>query len=257
MTLSDVQVKVLEGDRFLLARRGGFLFAHFGLSGPAPLDVSRAVSRHPDPKSLQLELDFLPSRTELAVDEFLRTESLASGKKQLAVVLSELLPRRLCDTLLALAGQPIDRKAAGLSKPDRQKLVQALKRLRVPLRGTLGFEKAEVTSGGVCAGRSRFADHGEQAVSRSIPGRRDSRPRRADRRLQLPGRLEHRLARRAKRVRVETTKYTKHTKFVKYTFRVFRVFRGEHMHFPKTDPTPIFELFRGSYRDRVADRFAD
>ena len=29
------------------------------------------------------------------------------------------------------------------------KLVQAVKRLRIPLRGTLGFEKAEVTSGGV------------------------------------------------------------------------------------------------------------
>jgi len=28
-------------------------------------------------------------------------------------------------------------------------MVQAVKRLRLPVRGTLGFEKAEVTSGGV------------------------------------------------------------------------------------------------------------
>jgi predicted Rossmann fold flavoprotein len=149
VTLGDVNLKVLEGERTLLTRRGGFLFAHFGLSGPAPLDVSKAVSRHPDPKSLQLEIDFLPARAEQELDDFLRTELLASGKKQLAVVLSELLPRRLCDTLLTIIGQPADRRAAGLSKGDRLKLVQAIKRLRIPLRGTLGFEKAEVTSGGV------------------------------------------------------------------------------------------------------------
>lgn len=149
VTLGDVAIRVLEASRPLAARRGGFLFAHFGLSGPAPLDVSKAISRHPNPQSLELELDFLPGRPEPEFDEFLRTESLASGKKQLAVVLSDLLPRRLCDTLLVLGGQPADRKAAGLSKADRQKLVQAVKRLRIPVRGTLGFEKAEVTSGGV------------------------------------------------------------------------------------------------------------
>jgi predicted Rossmann fold flavoprotein len=149
VTLADVGIKVLEQGKTIATRRGGFLFAHFGLSGPAPLDVSKAISRHPDPQSLELELDFLPARPEPEVDEFLRTESLASGKKQLAVVLSDLLPRRLCDTLTTLCDQPIDRKATGLSKADRQKLVQAIKRLRVPVRGTLGFEKAEVTSGGV------------------------------------------------------------------------------------------------------------
>ena len=47
------------------------------------------------------------------------------------------------------AGMPADRKAAALSKPDRQKLVAAVKRMRLPVKGTLGFEKAEVTAGGV------------------------------------------------------------------------------------------------------------
>ena len=38
---------------------------------------------------------------------------------------------------------------AALAKADRAKLVAMAKRLRLPLRGTLGFEKAEVTAGGV------------------------------------------------------------------------------------------------------------
>lgn len=149
VTLADVSIKVLEQGKVLLSRRGGFLFAHFGLTGPAPLDVSKAITRHANPSMLELEIDFLPAMREAAFDELLKNESLASGKKQLAVVLSELLPRRLCDSLLVQSGQPVDRRAAGLSKVERAKLVAMVKRLQLPVKGTLGFEKAEVTSGGV------------------------------------------------------------------------------------------------------------
>ncbi|HEY1191576.1 MAG TPA: NAD(P)/FAD-dependent oxidoreductase [Gemmata sp.] len=150
ITLPDVGLKVLPPQGKALAqRRGSMLFAHFGLTGPAPLDVSRAVSGHADPRSLVLEADFLPTEPEPALDAFLQAEALASGKKQLAVVLAEKVPRRLADQLLALCGLAVDRKAAALAKPDRLALVAAIKRLRLPLRGTLGFEKAEVTAGGV------------------------------------------------------------------------------------------------------------
>ncbi|QJW95856.1 BaiN/RdsA family NAD(P)/FAD-dependent oxidoreductase [Frigoriglobus tundricola] len=150
ITIPDVNLKVLPAEGKALAhRRGSVLFAHFGLTGPAPLDVSRAVSGHERPSALTLEADFLPTDPEQTFDAFLRTESLASGKKQLAGVLAEKLPRRLADQFLALCGLAADRRAAALAKPDRLKLVAAVKRLRLPLRGTLGFEKAEVTAGGV------------------------------------------------------------------------------------------------------------
>ncbi len=149
ITLPDVGLKVFDGDKTLSARRGSMLFAHFGLTGPAPLDVSRSVSGHATPSKLNLQVDLMPLEAEEKFDEFLRVETSASGKKQLAVVMSEKLPRRVCDQLLSLVGFPLDRKAASLSKPDRLKLVATAKRLSLPLRGTLGFEKAEVTSGGV------------------------------------------------------------------------------------------------------------
>jgi predicted Rossmann fold flavoprotein len=96
-----------------------------------------------------LELDLVPALKEPDLDEFLRVESAASGKKQLAAVLAVHLPRRLVDMLLPQAGLPVDRKAAALSKPDRALLVARVKRLRLPVTGTLGFGKAEVTAGGV------------------------------------------------------------------------------------------------------------
>ncbi len=151
VTLADVNLKVLAADgKALSSRRGSMLFAHFGLTGPAPLDVSRAVSLHPEPTSLTLEVDFLPNEPYESFDEFVRVETAAHGKQLLAGVLSTKIPRRLADQLVVLCGLSADRTAAALSKPDRRKLVDAVKRSRLPLKGTLGFEKAEVTAGGVC-----------------------------------------------------------------------------------------------------------
>src|SRR5207302_2171027 len=75
--------------------------------------------------------------------------SAASGKKQLAVVLATHLPRRVADVVLQQAGLATDRKAAALSKDERRRLVDATKQLAIPLSGTLGFKKAEVTAGGI------------------------------------------------------------------------------------------------------------
>jgi predicted Rossmann fold flavoprotein len=149
ITVPDAAVRVLEESRPLAAARGALLFAHFGLSGPVVLDVSRAVSSHPQPQALALELDFLPDQSERDVDELLRVQTAAAGKKQLAAVLAAHLPRRLCETLLPLAGLAADRRAAALSRPDRARLAAAVKRTRLPVTGTLGFRKAEVTAGGV------------------------------------------------------------------------------------------------------------
>lgn len=149
VTLPDVSLRILEEDAGRVSRRGSLLFAHFGLTGPVALDVSRVVSGHPHPETLLLELDLLPGMKEAAWEDFLRTEALASGKKQLAGVLAAHLPRRLSEVVLRLAGLPVERKAAALSKAERLRLVQWIKRLRLPIIGTLGFQKAEVTAGGV------------------------------------------------------------------------------------------------------------
>ncbi|MFL5339571.1 MAG: NAD(P)/FAD-dependent oxidoreductase, partial [Gemmataceae bacterium] len=166
VTLSDVGVRILEGTKPLATRRGSLLFAHFGLSGPVILDVSRAVSSHPRPATLQLEIDFLPDVKEAQLDEWLRTESLAQGKKHLAVVLAERLPRRVADALLVQSGMMADRRAASLSRADRTNLVANGKRLQLPVRGTLGFEKAEVTAGGVALSEVDSRD----MQSKLVPG---------------------------------------------------------------------------------------
>jgi predicted Rossmann fold flavoprotein len=149
VTVPDTGVHILERQQPLVARRGSLLFAHFGLSGPVVLDVSRVVTGHARPGSLVVELDFVPAMKEPALDEAVRIETAAAGKRQLAVVLSKWLPRRLAEALLPVAGLPIDRKAAALSRLERSAVMAAMKRLRLPITGTLGFGRAEVTAGGV------------------------------------------------------------------------------------------------------------
>ncbi len=149
LTWPDTGVQLRQGAKVLASGRGSLLFAHFGLSGPVILDLSREVSGHPAPQTLALELDFLPGRRDQELDDQLRIETAAQGKKQLAVVLADSLPRRLCDVILDQSGLPRDRKAAALSRPDRGRLVAAIKHLVLPVTGTLGFARAEVTAGGV------------------------------------------------------------------------------------------------------------
>jgi predicted Rossmann fold flavoprotein len=149
ITIADVGVRILEQENILAQRRGALLFAHFGVSGPVILDISRVVSGHAEPQTLGIEIDLLPALPAAALDQWLRTESLASGKKQLAVVMAQHVPRRLGEILLQQAGLAKDRKAAALTREERQRLVCAVKQLSIPLTGTLGFKKAEVTAGGV------------------------------------------------------------------------------------------------------------
>lgn len=161
ITVADVGVMVAErvnggagenGQRIakpLATRRGSFLLTHFGLSGPAVLDVSRAVTGHPQPTQLDLICDFLPTETEASLDDSLRQQATAAGGKPVAAILPEHLPRRLLETLLTLADVPRDLRCAELGKAVRSRLVHVLKHCLIPVSGTLGFKKAEVTAGGI------------------------------------------------------------------------------------------------------------
>jgi len=165
ITIPDVIVKVVVSDRATTSsetkpkkkkpldeRRGSFLFTHFGLSGPVALDVSRTITGHPEPMVLDLECDFLPSQSIEEVDATILREAASDGKKQLIGVLSRIVPRRLAEALFEKAAINPELKAAEMSKVIRQQLVEALKRSRIPVSGTRGFKKAEVTAGGVKLG---------------------------------------------------------------------------------------------------------
>lgn len=133
----------------LAAARGSLLFTHFGLSGPVILDVSRVVSGAAEPQALELRCDWWPAESAGALAGWLDQRCRAEGGRQIDSVLAERWPRRLVQTLADLAAVDLARRAAETSKRERQRLVDILKRTPVPIRGVMGFRKAEVTAGGV------------------------------------------------------------------------------------------------------------
>ncbi len=176
VTLPDVMVRVVgqegDGGRFrqgvsqlrrtgdenvlrprstpcLASSRGAMLFAHFGVTGPAVMDVSHAVSGFPEPSTLVLRCDLLPEVNGSELEARLAQAAAAEGKRRAAALVQPWLPRRVAETLLALIGTPPDRPAGEFSKLDRRRLAQTVKRLDVPISGTMGFRKAELTAGGV------------------------------------------------------------------------------------------------------------
>lgn len=155
VTIPDALLKVIEPPtnggkpKVLAERRGSLLFTHFGLSGPVALDVSRAISGHAEPRQLHLECDFLPALKEPAVAELLESELRVSGKRSVGAIALSDLPKRLAEQLARQAGVDPHTKAGELSKSLRTAWVQWHKRCRIPVTGTRGFGKAEVTSGGV------------------------------------------------------------------------------------------------------------
>jgi predicted Rossmann fold flavoprotein len=133
----------------LAQQRGSFLFTHFGLSGPSVLDVSRAVTGCVRPALLDLVCDFLPDVSAEVLDETFRQECSAEGKKQVVGVVSRHVPRRLAEALMAELGLGAELRSADLSKRDRARLVAGIKQSHIPVSGTRGYGKAEVTAGGV------------------------------------------------------------------------------------------------------------
>ncbi len=149
LTVVDLVASIRSnGGPPLLERREAMLFAHFGLTGPAILDVSRAVARHDGPGRLDLALDLAPDTRAEELDGYFQAAG-RSGRRLVAGMMPESLPRRLAEAVMVHSGVPSDRVGPDLSRDERKRLVAGIKGLRLPVGGTLGFAKAEVTSGGV------------------------------------------------------------------------------------------------------------
>ncbi len=158
VTIDDVELKVVETstnvdsprDLTIGQSRGSFLFTHFGFSGPVALDISGAITRHPHRKALRLLCDWIPSIGREELRSQLKQFSQRAGRQPISSCLTPWLPKRLAEQVLVNAQIPLTTRSAELGKRQLSDLVLALKETCFSIPGTLGFEKAEVTAGGVC-----------------------------------------------------------------------------------------------------------
>ncbi len=153
VTIPDLAASVrslpAEGKkpRRLIERRGSWLFTHFGFSGPTPMDISGTLTAADSFADVPVTVDLLPALTEDEVQRSLSDRRGDGGRRPVASVLQRWLPLRLCEALVCEAGA--EGPIAQLPSRSRCRLVQRLKRLPIGVTGTKGFDKAEVTAGGV------------------------------------------------------------------------------------------------------------
>jgi hypothetical protein len=149
--------------RRLRAVTGSTLCTHFGLSGPAPMDISRFwQDALLDDREATLVASWLPGETPATLDAALRDLRDATPLRFLAGRLPARLARALCDA----AG--VDPATPGhvLSREQRRALVRAVLEQTLPVTGTRGWNHAEATAGGVPLAEVRL----ETMESRVAPG---------------------------------------------------------------------------------------
>ncbi|NRA94642.1 MAG: aminoacetone oxidase family FAD-binding enzyme [Planctomycetes bacterium] len=121
------------------------LFTHDGLSGPGPMNLAGSVGQD---DSAWLSIDLCPDLDFDAVDRAV-IEASKSRRKSIPALLPLRFPERLRRALVARAGIPGDTTAATLPRDARRRLVSLVKGLEVRVLDTLGYDRAEVTVGGV------------------------------------------------------------------------------------------------------------
>jgi predicted Rossmann fold flavoprotein len=124
-----------DGHRF----REKLLFTHRGLSGPAVLQASS----YWEPGGV-LEIDLLPGIDLLA--ELREARSVAS-KLEARSIAARHLPKRLADRWFEVHGY--SKAVVTMGEREMEAIARSLHEWRVRPAGTEGFEKAEVTAGGV------------------------------------------------------------------------------------------------------------
>ncbi|WP_284757334.1 NAD(P)/FAD-dependent oxidoreductase [Agrobacterium sp. fls2-241-TYG-188a] len=119
--------------------REALLFTHRGLSGPSILQIS---SYWKEGDSIRLRLE-----PELDVAEHLKAAKKVNGRQSAQTALSEILPKRLAQHLVELAG--ISTHLADLSDKALNTLAAHAQDWQIKPSGSEGYRTAEVTLGGV------------------------------------------------------------------------------------------------------------
>lgn len=115
------------------------LFTHWGLSGPAILQISSYWK-----PGQQIEIDLLPHQN---ITDLIAEERVTNGKKVLANYLTAFYTKKFVEAIVKFI--PTDKNLASLTKEDFTNIENFIHHFKVRPAGDKGYDKAEVMRGGV------------------------------------------------------------------------------------------------------------
>lgn len=150
LSLKNVTLSLDGGGRRKAEAFGEMLFTHFGITGPIVLSLSDKASLWLSQEhEVKGAIDLKPALTQEVLDKRVLRDLEKHHLKQMAGALQELMPHRMIDVVLKLAGIPRDLPVSELKKAQRVALVQTMKSMKLSITGTRPIEEAIVTAGGV------------------------------------------------------------------------------------------------------------
>ena len=150
VALERVRAEVLLGGKKSGSFEGALVFTPDGASGPVVLDAGVAIARADGGAAAELVFDFAPDCNDDALAAaFADLRKTSPGKALGNACPLPDMPNRLYRTLIDRAGGGAETKLAEAPKTRIRALVDALKRTRFAVTGSVPADAAMVTVGGV------------------------------------------------------------------------------------------------------------
>ena len=150
LSLKNVTATIIADGKKLESEFGEMLFTHYGLSGPIILSLSRRASEAlRNNKQVAVEINLKPALDEPTLDRRLQRDFAKFSRKQMKNALDELLPGKLINVIIDLAHISPDKPVHQITKIERLRLAEQLRRLTFTVTKTRPIAEAIVTAGGV------------------------------------------------------------------------------------------------------------
>ena len=142
---------IVHNNKLVATDRGDILFANYGVSGPPILQISRKAGELlNEGKEAYLKITVLDVYNAEEVKEMIKKRYRNCLKKPADFALVGLINKRLIPVVLKEAGiKDLKRPATSLSDGELERIAHVLTDWRFKIRGTKGWQSAQVTAGGV------------------------------------------------------------------------------------------------------------
>lgn len=155
LSLKNVAIKVLDNQKEIYDDFGEMLFTHFGISGPIVLSASshilriKALEEKMKNKQIVLMLDLKPALSEEKLSQRIQRDFEKFTRKQFKNSLNDLLPAKLIPEIIKASKIDPEKQVDQITKEEREKLVECLKRFKMTIKKFRPIEEAIVTAGGI------------------------------------------------------------------------------------------------------------
>jgi predicted Rossmann fold flavoprotein len=143
--------EVIHRNKVVARDRGDILFANYGVSGPPILQISRKAGELLNSgKEAFLNINVMDMFSKEELTALIKKRFGTSPEKPVDFALVGLMNKRLIPVVLKEAGiGDQKRPAAAVSADEVERIAAVLTGWRFKIRGTKGWQSAQVTAGGV------------------------------------------------------------------------------------------------------------